>query len=175
MKPQKNSILIILLAITAFSFTGVAQAQAVGATRDAYYESLRAHANGKATLRDVERSYSRLQKAKSKRDAKEKKEEQQRKQRMSKSKKTNSGQPQSNSRLEYGRGLLSFTPELSFARQFGEVDTAPIEYRNGEDDITVRKMPGIKKFTNITLKRGVTGSIDWSNFPSLRSEQTKSE
>lgn len=35
-------------------------------------------------------------------------------------------------------------------------DTDPIEYREGGDDITVRKIPGLKKFANITLKRGIT-------------------
>ena len=38
-----------------------------------------------------------------------------------------------------------------------EVEVTPIEYRNGNEDITVRKIPGLKKFTNITLKRGMTG------------------
>lgn len=37
-------------------------------------------------------------------------------------------------------------------------ETGIIEYRNGDEDITVRKMPGLKKFTNITLKRGFTQS-----------------
>lgn len=35
-------------------------------------------------------------------------------------------------------------------------ETDVIEYRNGNEDITVRKLPGLKKFTNITLKRGFT-------------------
>lgn len=35
-----------------------------------------------------------------------------------------------------------------------------IEYRNGKEDITVRKLPGLKKFTNLTLKRGYTQSKD---------------
>ena len=35
-----------------------------------------------------------------------------------------------------------------------------VEYRNGDEDITVRKLPGLKKFTNITLKRGFTQSKD---------------
>jgi phage tail-like protein len=35
-------------------------------------------------------------------------------------------------------------------------ETDPIEYRNGNEDITVRKLPGLKKFTNIVLKRGFT-------------------
>lgn len=38
-----------------------------------------------------------------------------------------------------------------------EVEVTAIEYRNGNEDITVRKIPGLKKFTNITLKRGMTG------------------
>jgi phage tail-like protein len=40
-----------------------------------------------------------------------------------------------------------------------ELEIAPIEYRTGAEDITVRKIPGLKKFTNITLKRGITGDI----------------
>jgi phage tail-like protein len=39
-----------------------------------------------------------------------------------------------------------------------------IEYRNGNEDITVRKLPGLKKFTNIVLKRGYTNAKelwDW--------------
>jgi phage tail-like protein len=41
------------------------------------------------------------------------------------------------------------------------LETDIIEYRTGdpkEDDITVRKLPGLKKFTNIALKRGYTDS-----------------
>lgn len=39
-----------------------------------------------------------------------------------------------------------------------------IEYREGNEDITVRKLPGLKKFGVVTLKRGVgTGNqiFDW--------------
>jgi phage tail-like protein len=36
------------------------------------------------------------------------------------------------------------------------METDPVEYRNGNEDITVRKLPGLKKFGNITLKRGFT-------------------
>jgi phage tail-like protein len=36
------------------------------------------------------------------------------------------------------------------------METDPIEYRNGSEDITVRKLPGLKKFGNITFKRGFT-------------------
>lgn len=37
-----------------------------------------------------------------------------------------------------------------------DLTTDPIEYRNGNEDIRVRKLPGLKKFSNITLKRGYT-------------------
>ncbi len=39
-------------------------------------------------------------------------------------------------------------------------ETDVIEYRNGDEDITVRKLPGLKKFTNISLKRGFTDSTE---------------
>jgi phage tail-like protein len=39
-----------------------------------------------------------------------------------------------------------------------------IEYRNGNEDATVRKLPGLRKYSNITLKRGYTQNTelwDW--------------
>jgi len=45
-----------------------------------------------------------------------------------------------------------------------EVEQTPVEYRNGNEDITVRKLPGLKKFMNITLKRGVTGDLAFWNW-----------
>jgi len=48
----------------------------------------------------------------------------------------------------------------SFAEVSGlDVTVTPIEYRNGSEDTTVRKMPGLRKFSNITLKRGVMGDL----------------
>ena len=35
-----------------------------------------------------------------------------------------------------------------------------IEYRNGNEDITVRKLPGLRKYSNITLRRGFTDNKD---------------
>ena len=35
-------------------------------------------------------------------------------------------------------------------------ETDIIEYREGSEDITVRKIPGKRKYTNISLKRGYT-------------------
>lgn len=44
-------------------------------------------------------------------------------------------------------------------------ENTPIEYREGADAMnTVRKLPGIEKYPNLTLKRGITGSLalwDW--------------
>ena len=51
-------------------------------------------------------------------------------------------------------------------RECSGLDTAqdPIEYRNGNEDITVRKLPGLVKYSNITLKWGFTDDAafwDW--------------
>src|SRR4051794_13158926 len=39
--------------------------------------------------------------------------------------------------------------------------TDAIDYREGLDkSVTIRKLPGLKKFSNITLKRGITDDLD---------------
>lgn len=43
-------------------------------------------------------------------------------------------------------------------------DTDPIEYRDGSDDISVRKVPGLKKFANLSLKRGMTKDLELWNW-----------
>lgn len=45
-----------------------------------------------------------------------------------------------------------------------EAAVDPIDYRNGNEDIRVRKVPGLKKFTNITLKRGLIGDLGLWNW-----------
>jgi phage tail-like protein len=53
----------------------------------------------------------------------------------------------------------------SFAEVSGLGETTdPIEYRNGSEDTTVRKIPGLKKFENITLKRGIIGDLAFWNW-----------
>jgi len=59
-------------------------------------------------------------------------------------------------------------------------ENTPIEYRGGDDKFnTVRKLPGLEKYPNLTLKRGITGTSylwDWrkevrdggSAFPPVR-------
>lgn len=39
-------------------------------------------------------------------------------------------------------------------------ETDIIEYREGSDDITTRKLPGKRKYTNLTFKRGYTQDKD---------------
>ena len=49
-----------------------------------------------------------------------------------------------------------------------------IEYRNGDEDFTVRKLPGLKKYTNIAFKRGFTDSQDlWNWRKSVLDGQTE--
>ena len=55
------------------------------------------------------------------------------------------------------------------AASFSEVlieptTTAVIDYREGSDPTHVRKIPGLTKFGNVTLKRGVTASLDLVNW-----------
>ncbi|KAB2929269.1 MAG: phage tail protein [Leptonema illini] len=44
------------------------------------------------------------------------------------------------------------------------VNTAPIDYREGTDPAHVRKLSGMNSFGNVTLKRGVTRSMDLHNW-----------
>lgn len=57
----------------------------------------------------------------------------------------------------------NFAVELdsSIVAQFSEVSgldstTDVIEYREGNQNMTVRKLPGLTKYSNITLKKGIT-------------------
>jgi len=52
---------------------------------------------------------------------------------------------------------------------FSEVEIAPtttdvVEYREGTDPAHLRKLPGLTKFGNVTLKRGVTASLELSQW-----------
>ena len=40
----------------------------------------------------------------------------------------------------------------------------PIEYREGNESITARKLPGLIKYGNVTLKWGITDSLDLYNW-----------
>ncbi len=66
---------------------------------------------------------------------------------------------------------FNFIVEIDGIKQAGFTDcsgfgatTDPIEYREGGDNTTVRKMPGVTKYPNIVLKWGLTDSrelYDW--------------
>jgi phage tail-like protein len=46
-----------------------------------------------------------------------------------------------------------------------DTSSEPVEYREGHEDITVRKLPGLTKYGNVTLKWGITtGSIELFNW-----------
>jgi phage tail-like protein len=42
--------------------------------------------------------------------------------------------------------------------------TDPIEYREGNEATTVRKIPGLNKYSNIVLKYGITDSMELFNW-----------
>jgi phage tail-like protein len=45
-----------------------------------------------------------------------------------------------------------------------DTSTDQIDYREGDDPTHVRKLPGLTKYGNVTLKRGITDSIDLYNW-----------
>ena len=55
-------------------------------------------------------------------------------------------------------------PIASFAEAtIADSTTDPIEYREGTDVTTVRKLSGLTKYGNITLKKGLSDSMDIYN------------
>jgi phage tail-like protein len=48
-------------------------------------------------------------------------------------------------------------------REASGLDSAqdPIEYREGDQELTVRKLPGLNKYSNITLKWGITDDAEF--------------
>lgn len=66
---------------------------------------------------------------------------------------------------------MRFAVEFDGVRQagfsdvaIGETTTDAVDYREGGDPMHVRKLPGLTKFGNITLKKGVTDSMDLFNW-----------
>jgi len=45
-----------------------------------------------------------------------------------------------------------------------DTSTDPIEYREGNEATTVRKIPGLNKYSNIVLKYGITDSMELFNW-----------
>jgi phage tail-like protein len=59
-------------------------------------------------------------------------------------------------RLEIDQITQGYFSEVAI----GETTTEPIDYREGTDPNHVRKLPGLTKYGNITLKWGVTDSTE---------------
>ncbi|MEL6168995.1 MAG: phage tail protein [Pseudomonadota bacterium] len=49
----------------------------------------------------------------------------------------------------------------------GDASTEPIEYREGDEITTVRKLNGLNKYANITLKWGITTSTELAEWHQL--------
>lgn len=49
----------------------------------------------------------------------------------------------------------------------GDLSTDPIDYREGDEITTVRKLSGLNKYGNITLKRGITDSTELGEWHQL--------
>jgi phage tail-like protein len=55
--------------------------------------------------------------------------------------------------------------EAHFSEVTGfDTQTDAIDYREGDDPTHVRKLPGLNKYGNVTLKRGITDSMDLYNW-----------
>ena len=55
--------------------------------------------------------------------------------------------------------------EAHFSEVTGfDISTDAIDYREGDEPRHVRKLPGLNKYGNVTLKRGVTYSMDIYNW-----------
>lgn len=65
--------------------------------------------------------------------------------------------------------LVTFDGVIDTSAGFAEVsglsvEVAAIEYREGSDKGGIRKMPGLAKYPNVTLKRGVTTDLTLWNW-----------
>jgi phage tail-like protein len=49
----------------------------------------------------------------------------------------------------------------------GDVGSDPIEYREGDEPTTVRKLSGLTKFGNVTMKWGITDSMELAEWHRL--------
>ena len=47
---------------------------------------------------------------------------------------------------------------------FADTTTDPVEYREGDESTTMRKLSGLTKYGNITLKWGITDSMELYNW-----------
>ena len=63
---------------------------------------------------------------------------------------------QFNFRLEIDGTAMGNFSEVALGAAITEV----VEYRDGSDKSGVRKLPGLTRYSNVTLKRGITSSLE---------------
>jgi hypothetical protein len=64
---------------------------------------------------------------------------------------------------ENGDNCILVDTKTEFSEIEGlEFENSPIEYRDGSENIAVRKLNGIKKYTNVTLRR--PSGFNWKKF-----------
>ncbi|MEQ8279528.1 MAG: phage tail protein [Deltaproteobacteria bacterium] len=61
-----------------------------------------------------------------------------------------------NFRVEFDNGIIAAFSEVSGI----DSEQGVVEYRTGDEDTVMRKIPGIRKHPNVVLKRGVIGASD---------------
>lgn len=70
--------------------------------------------------------------------------------------------PRENPYSNFNFVVLIGTEEVAAFSEVSGLDSenTPIEYREGADAInSMRKLPGIEKYSNVSLKRGITGTL----------------
>lgn len=45
-----------------------------------------------------------------------------------------------------------------------EVQVPTIDYRNGSDELVIRRMPGVPTRTNVVLRKGISGHVEFWNW-----------
>jgi phage tail-like protein len=61
-----------------------------------------------------------------------------------------------NFKVEFESGVIAAFSEISGL----DTEQGVIEYRTGDEDTVMRKIPGIRKHPNVVLKRGIIGALN---------------
>ncbi|MCZ6677837.1 MAG: phage tail protein [Candidatus Poribacteria bacterium] len=60
---------------------------------------------------------------------------------------------------------INHIEQAGFAKvTVGDLSIGPIEYQEGDEITTVRKLDGLNKYGNITLKWGITASMELADW-----------
>src|SRR5262245_15005392 len=61
-----------------------------------------------------------------------------------------------NLKVEFENGVIAAFSEISGL----DTEQGVIEYRTGDEDTVMRKIPGIRKHPNVVMKRGILGGLN---------------